>query len=193
MPKCTLTETEIIMGLRSTEESDRTKTSLCLYKDDNINRSVKGYVQNHGGTWQQAQEVFDYAFLRFDVRVRDGRYPDANLTENNWRKTLAGIGYHAWDYGDYGQINMRSYDEWKDAYDPIEPISEQDYPSKIEYLFNMLDLCGSNCRFIFEKQLEGYDLKEIAELLTQKLGRPISHDNVRTQKTNCMKELGKRI
>jgi len=195
MPDCPLTENEIVLGLRSEEESVRTRTSNCIYYDAQVNRSVKGYVNNRGGSSEQVkQAVFDYAFRIFEKKVRTGKYPDVSLNENNWRKTLAGIGYFAWDKRKYDQIDLRSFDEWKDSYDPIAPICEEDYPPDIEYLLSMLDKCGPNCRFIFEKNhLEGYDLKEIAGLLTEKLGRPISHDNVRQQKSNCLKELRGRL
>lgn len=194
MPDCPLSENEIVLGLRSEEESVRTRTSNCIYHDAQVNRSVKGYVIKREGSLEQAQAVFDYAFLTFEKKVRTGKYPNVSLAENNWRKYLAGIGYFAWDKRKYGQTDLPSFDEWKDSYDPIAPISEEDYPPKIEHILSMLDECGPNCRFIFEKnELEDYDLKETAKLLTEKLGRPISHDNVRQQKYNCLNRLRERL
>ena len=72
MPKCTLTEDEIVQRLRSEDDVVRTRTEYSISNDDEVNRSVKGYVQNNGGTWQQAKEVFFYAFEVFTSKVRIG-------------------------------------------------------------------------------------------------------------------------
>lgn len=194
MPNCTLSEIEIVEGLRSQDAIVSQRTQNALYLDDAVNASVKGYVQNRSGTWEQAHQVFDYAFLHFDRRVRDGRYPSPNHLENNWRKTLCGIGYNAWNFKDYGQNDPRPFDVLPDNYNPIAPISEDDLNMlQIDHILETLDQCGPTCRFIFEQEIEGYNAKEIAESLTRLLGKPISHENARTQKYNCMKELRKRI
>lgn len=193
MPICTLTENEIVRGLLSEEEHVRQRTSLCIYKDDEINRSVKGYVQKRGGTLQQANEVFDYAFLRFDIRVQCGLYPDPRIPENDWRKTLGVIGYKAWDYKEYGQIKLRTLDEWKETYDPIAPLSESDFQIDLHDLLNLFPQCGPQCSFIFDKLMQGYKQNEIAEMLTEALGKTVSHENLRQMVGACRRELSRRI
>lgn len=187
MPTCKLTEDEIVSGLRSEEESLRRRTQRMLYTDDQVNRSVKGYVQKRFGTWDQAQEVFDYAFIQFDAKVRNEEYPGTNVSDNNWRKMLCGIGYLAWNYKKYGQKEMLALDQWKDTYDPIDSIQENDLEIDLESIFLLLEKCGKNCRFIFEKEIEGFNLEEIAGMLS------ISHENSRKRKSNCMKELRNKI
>ncbi len=185
MSTCQLTEQQIVEGLRDPDALVCQRTEKELYFDLPVNTSVKGYVQRREGNRGQAEEVFDYAFLHFNIRVRDHRYPDPDRLENDWRKTLSNIGYKAWDYKEYGQYKPKPFEEWKESYDPIGPLVESDYQVSIADILDRVDRLGAHCRFILEHELKGYNQLEISELLG------ISHDSVRQQKTQCLQRLRK--
>ena len=180
MPKCTLTEDEIVQGLRNDDDLAKTRTEYILFKDDEVNRSVKGYVQNKGGTWHQAQLVFAYAFETFTAKVRIGKYPSTEIQENDWRKTMSGIGYFAWDKKNYGQRSNQDGGETllgEEALQniSIDPFEEKDVEDFQKFKYNQLmshfSNCGrfpaGQCKFIMENHyINDWHDDEIAEALS---------------------------
>ena len=103
---------------------------------------------------------------------------------------MAGIGYNAWKIKNYGQRIKRNEQETlldNEALLNINPINDDDMDLSVEGILAIAAQCGPNCRFIFQKLLEGYEMKEIAELLD------ISHENARKQKSDCAKKLRTRL
>jgi hypothetical protein len=184
MPRCNLTEQEIIDGLR--DETRRDGTARMLYYDDEVRNAVFGYVINRGGDKEKAVRVFNYAFETFDRHVRQGKYPQRE-GENNWRRYLSNIGYNAWDWKSYDRSPTEHFvfESLENAYDiGIEPLNEMEEVEFWEKIKVMLEACGVWCYRIFKMAAEGYSDREITEQM--RIDEPVLNEaTLRQRKTSC--------
>ena len=218
MPKCTLTEDEIVQGLRSDDGLVKTRTESSIFKDDEVNASLKGYVQNKGGTWHQAQVVFAYAFETFTAKVRIGKYPSTEIQENDWRKTMSGIGYFAWDKKNYGQRSNQGGGETllgeealqNISIDPFEEKDVEDFQNfKCSQLMSHFSTCGrfpaGQCKFIMEsyhihdlideKIAESIELDRLSKLTDNKTAKSpkLDRSTISKRRTTCKQCISKRF
>lgn len=189
MPRCTLTELEIVEGLRNPEQHDQ--TLRCLYTDSEAWTDFNQFVGVN--RWvrfmtkllflkklqpDEKREAYNDAWIKFD---RDIRYPRYNYQLSSWRGFFKQCTKEVWrSYNRNNKIEIDHNRELTEKDISINPIEERDGNqfslNQMKKMFLHLGPMGEKGLEIYLLILQGYGYPEMADQLG------VSQDTIRQRK-----------
>ena len=132
-----------------------------LYQLPGLREAVVRYVLDHGGSRQDAQDIFQEALVLFDRNLREGRYEG----KSSLRTYFVAIAKWRWvtvrrQQGRYTEISPLHYDGEVDS-----PEAETIRSEYRELFQEALGQIGDRCRDLLKLYQLEYSMEEIAQLM----------------------------
>lgn len=143
---------------------------------------AKGFIVKSGGSFEEAEEIFNDAFIDFCRRVREGAYEGKSalqgylmgFVKNYWAKTRVKQGRRFRLFEKYKEETLQETGQAGGA----ERFENEEM---IQFLYSLLETTGKHCRKIQQLYGEGFELREILEQMPELK----TVDRVKTEKKRC--------
>lgn len=144
---------------------------------------VKGFIMNHGGSQEDAEEVFYDALTAFVFNVREGKFQQ----ESAIGTYLFGIAKRLWYKRFERNMNQRThlekYKEWNDESIHVDDFSAVQESTR-DYIDGVLNRLQDKCREVLLLWAQHFNMEEIATQLGFK-----NAQNAMNKKSKCLKQL----
>lgn len=183
MQKNLKTDQELVSAIKKGGEA-RTRALRQIFSNERERRKIIGFLVQKGCSNEDAEDLFQDAFVIFDQNIRAGRFH----WESNLYNYLFGIVKMIWLNKHRMLQRYRSTEKIPDAEIESYVLAYYEREAKNVLYRQLLNLLGKRCRTILTMYSEGYTTEEIGR------EADISDDvRLRKEKYRCLVRLRKKI
>jgi RNA polymerase sigma factor (sigma-70 family) len=163
MRKTPLSETELIGALIGADPERRRLALRSLFDDPGLRQSTINHVRRHGGSRQDAEDVFQEAVIIFDRKLRLGAFRGEGTAEAFF------MGIVRWYWFDEQQRAVKTTLALQKSIAELPPQGDPELEyllaERREQLGQLLDQLSEKCRNLLKMYQLSYSMEEIAGLM----------------------------
>lgn len=169
-----------VFELIRSDEKSRNNILRDLYNDDKLRSMVYNFIQQKGGSKEDARSVFNFSLAKFVKSVLSKKDLKINSSINQY---IYGIARFTW----YDEINQKpEYKEFDESYmtEIVKTPNRLELEEQKILLKGLMDQLMKNCKEVLMYWANDFSMKEIAEKLGYK-----SFKMAKKKKYECLKQL----
>jgi RNA polymerase sigma factor (sigma-70 family) len=154
-----MTNSELILAIQQSG-TGRTKALQMVYSDDKLRRTVVSYITQNGGSFQDAEDVFQDSVVLFDRQIRENQFQG----QSTWTTYFVGIAKWRWVSlkRKFSRDSAELKPEYHDA--PVESVEARVIEGeKRTVIEEVLAKIGARCQQSLQLYKLSYSMEEIAE------------------------------
>jgi RNA polymerase sigma factor (sigma-70 family) len=156
-----MTNLEIIAAIQQSGAT-RSKALQQVYGDDKLRRTVVSYITQNGGSFQDAEDVFQDTVVLFDRQIRENQFQG----QSNWATYFVGIAKWRWVSlkRKFSRDSAELKPEYHDA--PVESVEARVIEGeKRTVIDEVLSKIGARCQQSLHLYKLSHSMEEIAEAM----------------------------
>jgi RNA polymerase sigma factor (sigma-70 family) len=156
-----MTNSELLLAIK-TSDALRDKTLQQIYADEKLRKTVFSYIFQHGGSRQDAEDVFQDTLVLFDRQIREDKFQG----QSSWATYFVGIA--KWRWVSLRRKFSRDSAELKVEYhdSPVESVEARVIEGeKLTVIEAVLSRIGERCKQTLTLYKLSHSMEEIAEFL----------------------------